>query len=293
MSADTTRICYLNGRFLPLAEARVSVLDRGFIFGDAVYEVIPVVGARPFACAEHLARLARSLAAIGIPDPMDARDWRRCLHELVAANGGGDLSIYLQVTRGVAERDHVAPHGLTPTVFAMCRPLALAEGVGVVSAVVLPDNRWGRCDVKTTALIANVLLRNEAVRRGAYEAILVRDGALTEGAASNVFVVRAGRISTPPNSPHVLPGVTRALLLDVARRAGFDAVEEEVPQDALRAADEIWLTSSTRDLVCVRELDGAMVADGRDYPVAAAVLAAFQAYRAERLSAAQADPSLE
>lgn len=280
------RMCYLDGQILPLAEARVSVLDRGFIFGDAVYEVVPVLAGRLFAWPEHYARLGESLAATQIPDPFDAAGWQACLDRLIAANGGGDLSLYLQITRGVAERDHAFPPDLAPTVFAMCRPFTMSTALLRVSAVTLPDNRWGRCDIKATSLLPNVLLRNEAVRRGAYDAILLRDGWLTEGAASNVFVVHDGEVCTPPTSPLILPGVTRALLLEVARRAGQRAVERAVRADELATADEIWITSSSRDLVCVAALDDRPVGDGQHYPVAERVFAAFQVYRAERLSGA-------
>ncbi|MEX2481463.1 MAG: aminotransferase class IV [Gammaproteobacteria bacterium] len=277
------RVCYLDGQYLPLAEARVSVLDRGFIFGDAVYEVIPVIEGQLFALTEHLTRLANSLAATEIANPFDGPSWQALLEALVAANGGGNQSLYLQVTRGVAERDHAFPVGLEPTVFAMCKPQAMSGGLSCVSAVTLDDNRWGRCDIKSTALLPNVLLRNQAIRRGAYEAILLRDGLLTEGAASNVFVVRDGVVQTPPPSALLLPGVTRALLLDVMRRSG-EAVEEcAVAAAALHAADEVWITSSSRDLVCVSELDGRPVGGGRHYAVAERVLAAFQAWRATGL----------
>lgn len=279
------RVCYLDGQYLPLAEARVSVLDRGFIFGDAVYEVIPVIAGKLFAVSEHVARLANSLAATEIPNPFDAAGWQALLEALVGANGGGDLSLYVQVTRGVAERDHAFPAGLEPTVFAMCKPLATSGALACVSAVTLADNRWGRCDIKATALLPNVLLRNQAVRRGAYEAILLRDGLLTEGAASNVFIVRDGVVQTPPPSTLILPGVTRALLLAVMRRSGEQVEECAIAATALHAADEVWITSSSRDLVCVNELDGQTVGDGRRYAVAERVLAAFQAWREESLSA--------
>ncbi|MGR8919755.1 MAG: aminotransferase class IV [Gammaproteobacteria bacterium] len=283
------RTCYLDGEWLPLDRARVPVLDRGFIFGDAVYEVIPAPGGKLFAFDEHLARLDRSLAAVDIPQPMTAAGWRACLERLVEENGGGDLSVYLQVTRGVAERDHAAVGMLHPTVFAMCRALTIADGVGHVTAITRPDNRWGRCDIKSTSLLANVLLRNEAVRSGAYEAILLRDGRLTEGAASNVFVATGGRVRTPPLSHEILPGVTRGLMLAAAAAAGVPASEGTVSEAELRGAAEIWLTSSSRDLLCVTALDGISVGNGRDYPLAAATLAAFQRLKRSRSSGTQAD----
>ena len=200
------RICYLNGEFLPLAQAKVSVLDRGFIFGDAIYEVLIAQGGRIFALAEHLARLERSLTAVAIANPLTAAEWGSMLRQLVADNGDGDQSIYVQVTRGVAERDHGFPPGIAPTVFAMSRALEAKTGPQRVDAIVVEDNRWLRCDIKSTALLPNVLLRNQALAAGAYEAILVRDGCITEGSASNVFVAHNGRVMTPPLSHLILPG---------------------------------------------------------------------------------------
>ncbi|MEQ8232853.1 MAG: aminotransferase class IV [Gammaproteobacteria bacterium] len=278
-------ICYLNGTWLELAEARVSVLDRGFIFGDGVYEVIPAPAGRPFGLAEHLERLARSLHATSIAAPMSAAAWAELILELIRRNGGGDVAIYLQVTRGVAERDHAFPPGVAPTVFAMCKPLPVAQGLVCVSAITLPDNRWARCDIKSTSLLANVLLRNVAVRRGCYEALLVRDGCLTEGAASNVFVVHGGRVRTPPLGPTLLAGVTRGLLIDALHAAGGAVEECAVGADELVEADEIWVTSSSRDLLCVSVLDGKKVGDGEHYPRAAAALDALAARRARALSA--------
>ena len=279
-------ICYLNGTFLELSEAKVSVLDRGFIFGDAVYEVIPAPGGRFFGLGEHLARLEHSLAAVQIAAPMDAEAWSALLHELLVRNAAGDVAVYLQVTRGVAERDHAFPSDITPTVFAMCKPLPAAQGLARVSAITLPDNRWGRCDIKSTSLLANVLLRNEAVRRGCYEALLVREGRLTEGAASNVFVVQGGRVRTPPLGPALLAGVTRGLLIDALGRAGRDVDQVDIDVSELAGADEIWLTSSSRDLVCVATLDERQVGDGAHYPIAATALAALAAERRRRESTA-------
>ena len=282
MSTTAPRICYLNGEFLPLGEARVSVLDRGFIFGDAVYEVIIASGGRIFALEEHLARLARSLAAVLITNPFSESEWSDLLNRLVADNGGGEQSIYVQVTRGVAEREHGFPSGVAPTVFAMCRPLNVKAGVERVDTVVLADNRWLRCDIKATALLPNVLLRNQAIAAGAYEAILIRDELVTEGSASNVFVVHGGRVTTPPLSALMLPGVSRALLIDVLQ--GGDVAVDEAPVTVamLRNADEVWLSSTTRDLVAVAHVDGAVVGTG-DYPLADHAYREFQLYKALRL----------
>ena len=282
MTTTAPRICYLNGEFLPLGEARVSVLDRGFIFGDAIYEVIIASGGRIFALEEHLARLARSLAAVLINNPFSESEWSDLLHRLVADNGGGEQSIYMQITRGVAEREHGFPSGVAPTVFAMCRPLSVKAGVERVDTVVLADNRWLRCDIKTTALLPNILLRNQAIAAGAYEAILIRDELVTEGSASNVFVVHGGRVTTPPLSALMLPGVSRALLIDVLQ--GGDVAVDEAPVTVamLRNADEVWLSSTTRDVVAVAHVDGAVVGTG-DYPLAAHAYREFQLYKALRL----------
>jgi D-alanine transaminase len=280
------RTCYLNGDYLDLAGARVPVLDRGFIFGDGVYEVIPAPGGRLFGFDEHMVRLERSLKAVEIAPPLAPAQWRACIAELIARNGGGDLSVYLQVTRGVAERDHAFPADAKPTVFVMCKPLPAERGLIRVSAITLPDNRWGRCDIKSTSLLANVLLRNAAVRRGCYEALLVRDGYLTEGAASNVFVVHGERVRTPPLGAELLAGVTRALLIKALQAAGQQVEESAVAADELASADEIWLTSSSREVVCVATLDGAAIGDGAQYPRAQSALDALGAWRSDEGSAA-------
>lgn len=272
-------ICYLNGVFLPLAEARVPVLDRGFIFGDAVYEVIPVAGGHAVAAAAHVTRLAQSLAAVTIANPLAPDAWLALIERIVADNGGGDQSVYVQVTRGVAERDHAFPRTATPTVLVMSKPLAPATAPLRVAACVLDDNRWGRCDIKSTSLLPNVLLRNEAIARDAYEAILVRDGRVTEGAASNVFVVAGGVVRTPPLSSLILPGVTRALLLEMMQREGIACAEMQVSQAELEAAEEIWLTSSTRDLMLVNALDGRARAEPAGGALADRVYAQFQLFK--------------
>lgn len=256
---------YLNGTFVPPERAQVSVLDRGFLFGDGVYEVIPVYGGRLFRLEEHLARLARSLAAIRLPDPLDAPGWRDMLAELVARNGGGELSLYLQVTRGAAPRDHAFPAQPAATVVAMTSPLPAAEAAPA-AAVVVPDLRWQRCDIKAVTLLANVLARQQAREAGAQEAILVRDGALTEGAASNVFVVRGAEVATPPRGPHLLAGITRALVLELLAGTAAPVVERPVPAEELHVADEIWLTSSSREIVPVTRLDGRPVGAGEPGP---------------------------
>lgn len=268
--------CYLNGEFVALASARISVLDRGFIFGDGVYEVMPVADGRLVGGIEHLERLERSLAAIAIANPHPHDEWLRIIGRVVADNGGGSQSVYLQITRGVAERDHAYPIAVAPTVFVMSKPLAAGTALARVTARVMADNRWGRCDIKSTSLLGNVLLRNAALAAGDYEAILVRDGLVTEGSASNVFIVGEGRVSTPPLSDRILAGVTRALLIETLDLAGIPVSETPITERELRAADEIWLTSSTRDLLLVTALDGEPRTQRQDTVLAERAFALFQ-----------------
>ncbi len=275
----------MNGAFLPSAEARISPFDRGFLFADAVYEVIPAYASRLFLWSPHYARLKRSLAALGLADPYPEREWRTLLGRLIEANGGGDRSVYLQVSRGVEPvRDHRIPVGLQPTVFAMTQPALptdpAMERAGL-AVVLRPDFRWQHCDIKSTALLANVLLRESAREAGADEALLVRDGAVLEGTSSNVLAVRGNTVSSPPDGPLLLAGVTRDLVLELAGQAGFRAVRERLSPDDLRAADEIWLTSTRRILAPVTRVDGHPVGSGRPGPGYGRVRQAFQ----ERLKA--------
>ncbi len=260
-------IVYLNGQYLPAEQAKVSVLDRGFLFGDGVYEVIPVYGGRLFRVDEHLARLNNSLAGIRLPNPLSEEAWQSLLAGLVERNGRGDQSLYVQVTRGVAKRDHAFPADTRPTVFAMSSPLVHGFGAQGVTAITAPDIRWDLCNIKAITLLPNALLRQQAVDAGTAEAILIRHGLVTEGAASNVFVVRGREVATPPKSAQILPGITRDLLVRILSDAGVECKERLVTQDELRRADEIWLTSSTREIVPVTELDGRRVGDGRPGPL--------------------------
>jgi D-alanine transaminase len=270
---------YLNGDFLPAEAAKVSVLDRGFLFGDGVYEVIPVYDGRPFRLAQHLDRLERSLEGVQISAPLTRDRWTAVLEGLVAHHGGGDLSVYLQVTRGVARRDHAFPAGIAPTVFAMAGPLPPRPGSAGASVIIARDIRWDRCHIKAITLLPNVLLRQEAAEAGAMEAILVRHGIVTEGAASNVFAVVGGRVVTPPKSAQILPGITRDLVIDLLARAGTPAEERVLSLDELRGAEEIWLTSSTREVVPVLRLDGAVVGTGEAGPVWQGIDQLYQAYK--------------
>lgn len=278
-------ICYLNGEFLPLADAQVSVLDRGFIFGDGIYEVVPAFDGRPFRLEAHLDRLAQSLEATAIANPHPRAAWTALIYELIAANPpAGGLSIYVQVTRGVAARNHAAPPAGIPTVFAMASPFATGIDPAPVAAIVLTDNRWQHCDIKAISLLPNVMARTAATIAGVYEAILVRDGFLTEGAASNVFVVLDGRIKTPPKSGAILPGITRDAVVEVLAGSAAAVVEVQVSRAELLAADEIWLTSSTRDIVPVTTLDGQSVGTGVVGAVYRRVNAEYAQFKARELA---------
>jgi D-alanine transaminase len=275
---------YLNGEYLPLGEARVSVLDRGFLFGDGVYEVIPAYGARPLRLPQHLDRLENSLRGIRLDNPLDRGEWGAVIERLLGGTPGADQAIYLQVTRGAPpERDHLFPSGVAPTVFVMAKPLKprapeIAERG--VSAVTLEDLRWLRCDIKAVTLLANVLLRQASAEAGADEAILVRDGLAQEGSSSNLFSVKDEVIHTPPKSQLLLPGITRDLALELARKAGLTCLERPLPVGELAAADELWLSSSTREVMPVTRLDGAPVGDGLPGPVWRRIDALYQDYKA-------------
>jgi D-alanine transaminase len=275
-----TATAYVNGTFVPVAEAKVSVLDRGFLFADGVYEVIPAYGGKPFALREHLARLARSLKELQITDPHDEAGWSALAHQLIAHNGGGDCIVYFQVTRGApAKRGHAFPTGVAPTVVGLCNPLpapgelALRDGVG---AITRPDIRWGRCDIKSVALLPNILATQAAGEHACNEAILHRDGRVTEGASSNVWAVLGKGVVTPPKGPEILSGITRDVLLDALRTARVPVQERRLTLAELRSADEIWLTSSTREVLPVTKLDNEPVGSRKPGPMWKKAYALFQ-----------------
>jgi len=275
-------IVYLNGKFLPEEQAFVPVLDRGFIFGDGVYEVIPAYGSKLFRLQEHLRRLQGNFQAIRIADPLSNQEWATLLNTLVEKNGGGDLSLYLQVTRGVAKRDHAMPANIKPTVFAMCNPLlpvpqnTIEQGV---SAITLDDIRWQNCHIKAISLLPNILLRQAAVDHHAAESILIRNGLATEGAASNVFAVIGGILCTPPKGPRLLPGITRDVILELAAKHGIAHAERDIKAAELVDADEVWTTSSTKEILAVTRLDDKPVSGGKPGPLYKRMLALFQDYK--------------
>ncbi len=279
-----TQTAWLNGEWVPLEEARVPVLDRGFVFGDGVYEVVPVYGRRKFRWAQHLARLQRSLAAIAIRNPHDEARWTQIVDDLVARHAWPDQFVYLQVTRGVARRDHAFPPAdVVPTVFAMTSELVAptdAQREQGVAAVTLPDERWLHCDIKTTSLLGNVLARQAAVTAGAAECVMFRDGFLTEGAASNIWVVRNGTVFGPPKDNLVLEGIRYGLLAELARDVGIALEIRRILREEVQAADELMLSSATRELLPITQLDGRPVGSGRPGPVFAALHAAYQRAKA-------------
>ena len=278
---------YLNGEFLPLTEAKVSVLDRGFLFGDGVYEVVPVYSRKPFRLDEHLRRLQASLDGIRLANPYPVERWRERIRELVAWQDFDDQSLYVQVTRGVPPpgqppRDHVFPRGATPTVFMFAQPLvpaSSAQKAAGVCAVTVADNRWLRSDIKAIALLANVLLRQQAVDAGCAEAVMLRDGLLTEGAASNIFVVKDGVLLAPPPSNLMLTGITYDVVLALARAHGIPTAVRAIAEAEVRGADELWMTSSTQEIMPIVKLDGAPVGAGVPGPLARRMDALYQAFK--------------
>ncbi|MGE8160439.1 D-amino acid aminotransferase [Paraburkholderia sp. NPDC080076] len=301
-------IVYLNGELVPLSEARVPVLDRGFIFGDGIYEVAPLYaqtgaarGRTPFRFQQHLARLARSVDKIGIVNPFDDAGWRALIERVVAANeaDGGlradqDAIAYIQVTRGVAKRGHAFPAGIRPTVFVMVTPLNLpnaaqrAEGVRCVSA---EDRRWLNCDIKSVSLLGNVLMAQYAAENDAFETIQFRDGMLTEGSSSNVWMVKDGVLSAPPRSHKILEGIRYGLIEELTGECGIRFEAREISEAELRAADEIIVSSATKEVLPVTQLDDQAVGEGKPGAVFAALYAAYQ--RAKTQEAREAQQGVE
>ncbi len=269
--ADPLPLCYLNGEILPLRDARISPLDRGFLYSDGVYEVMPVYGGRPFRFEAHADRLTRSLAAIRMEDPCTRAEWRELLATLIARNGGGDQYVYWQVTRGAEYgRNHAPLPEIPRTVFAFCAPLPVTTAQVIengVECITAQDTRWAQCDIKSVSLLANVLLRQLAVDAGAAETILLRDGELMEASASAVHVVIDGAIVSPPRSRKILPGTTRSAMEEVAAGAGIPYRSERVSEQQLRSAREIWISAATREVQPVTKLDGKPVGSGKPGPL--------------------------
>jgi len=279
-------LSYLNGEYLPRGKACLPVTDRGLLFGDSVYEVVPAYGGRPFRVEHHLRRLDRSLGSIRMGNPLSHDAWRRVFARLTEQLPGQDQSIYLQVTRGAHPiRKHVIPNEIRPNVLAFISPIPprdLEKAERGISVITLDDIRWHRCDIKATTLLANVLARAQATEEEADEAILIRDGAAMEGTASNLFIVSNGLLITPPDSDELLPGITRDLVLELAQEVGIPYAQASITAADLQNADEIWLTSSTREVSAVVQLNGRPVGTGRPGELWYRMDALFQACK-ERL----------
>jgi D-alanine transaminase len=288
--------CYLNGRWLPLAEATVPVLDRGFIFGDGVYEVIPVDtvdGIRaPFHARPHYARLQRSLDAVRIANPFTPEQWLDLTAELIERHPWPRQLIYVQVTRGVAKRDHPFPSGVTPTVFMNSSPWPAIPSEQIangVSAVTHPDERWLHCDIKSISLLGNVLMKQYAIDQGASETVMLRDGFLTEGSSTNTMIVKNGVVIAPRKTVQILPGITYDAVFDIATAHGLATERRPVSDAELRGADEVWLSSSGREVLAITRLDGKPVGDGRPGPVYRQVQAWMQQAKRDEARAWQAE----
>lgn len=254
---------FLNGEYLPIDQARISVFDRGFTFGDGVYEVFLVYHRKIFRLQEHLERLNNSLTAIYMDNPYSDSQWQELLIKLVMDSPADNQSLYLQITRGVSERDHAIDIAEKPTVFAMSKPLPERDFSSGIKAIVADDIRWQLCYIKATTLLPSVILRHQASLVGAREAILVKDNSVTEGAASNVFIVIDGVVKTPPKDGRILPGITRDLVVELLNESGVVCQETNITRDELYAAEEIWVTSSTWEIVPVVMLDDTRIGDGR------------------------------
>ncbi|MBI3376146.1 MAG: D-amino acid aminotransferase [Betaproteobacteria bacterium] len=273
---------FLNGRFLPIEEANIPVLDRGFIFGDGVYELVPVYSRVPFRVDEHLGRLERSLAEVRIRNPYSRAQWREIIDSLIAQQPFEDQGVYFQVTRGVAKRDHAFPAGVEPTVFLMSNPLVnpprelVENGAAAVTAI---DNRWLRCDIKSISLLGNCLMRQISADSGAVETIMFRDGKLTEASASNVFIVSQGTIIGPQKSNLILPGITYDVVVEIARAQRTPLELREVTEAEVRSADEVWITSSSKEVLAIVMLDGKQVGSGKPGPLFRRIYQGYQEFK--------------
>lgn len=278
----THPIVYLNGEYLPLPDAKISVLDRGFIFGDGIYEVIPAYSNKPFRLEQHLQRMQDSLDAIRIVNPHTSDQWQEIITNIIQKNNQDHLSLYIQVTRGVAKRDHAFPAEAKQTVFCMANSLVETDQASFqkgIDAITLDDYRWQFCNIKATSLLPNVLLKQTAVDNNAQEAILIRDDDVTEGAASNIFIVKKGVIKTPPKTSHLLPGITRDLVVELARGHELQIEETCFTRHELESADEIWMTSSTKEIMPVVKLDKNLINSGKPGPVTKKMFSIFQSYK--------------
>ena len=285
---------FLNGQFMPIDEAKVPVLDRGFIFGDGIYEFVPVYSRAPFRLDGHLARMERSLGEVKIRNPYTRAQWTEIITKLVSLQSFEDQGVYWQVTRGVAKRDHAFPKDIEPTVFMMSNPLVTPSKAQIDnggSAVSAQDFRWHRCDIKVTSLMGNCMLRQLSAEAGGVETILFRGDQLTEASSSNVFIVKDGRIATPPKTHLILPGITLDAVFDVVARAGLAMDVREVTEREVREADELWVSSSSKEIFPIVTLDGRPVGNGKPGPVFRKAWETYQLFKREVMRPQQAQPA--
>ena len=278
-------LVYLNGALAPLSEAKIPVLDRGFIFGDGIYEVIPIYGGKMFRAEHHLARLFRSLAAVGIRNPHNREEWLALIGRVTAANAdaGADQMVYIQVTRGVAPRRHSFPQDATPTVFIMSNPLVLPSAAARergVPCVSMEDLRWLRCEIKSTSLLGNVLAAQNAAEQDATETIQFRDGFLTEASSSNVWVAKDGQLMAPPKDNLILEGIRYGLIEELCAANGIRFAARRIARDEVFGADEVLLSSATKEVLPVVSIDGKSIGAGRPGPIYQKLYAAYQAAKA-------------
>ncbi|MFC5473128.1 D-amino acid aminotransferase [Paraherbaspirillum soli] len=277
-------LVYLNGSMTPLSEARIPVLDRGFIFGDGVYEVVPIYARKLFRAEQHMARLFRSLAAIGIPNPHDKQQWMALIDAVIKAHPADDQMVYIHVTRGVAKRGHAFPkEPLTPTVFIMTNPLVLPSAelrATGVPCVAIEDLRWLHCEIKSISLLGNVLAAQTAAQHGVVEAIQFRDGFLTEASSSNVWIVRDGKLMAPPKDNLILEGIRYGLIEELCAAGGIRFEARRIAREEVFSADEVLLSSATKEVLPVTSIDGKAIGNGRPGPIYAQLYEAYQAVKA-------------
>ncbi len=279
---------YLNGSFMPIEDAKVPVLDRGFIFGDGIYELVPVYSRAPFRLEGHLARMERSLSEVGIRNPHTRVEWAALIGQMIERQSFDDQAVYWQVTRGVARRDHAFPKDAEPTVFMMSNPLVSPSPAVIengASAISAPDFRWHRCDLKTISLIGNCMLRQLSADEGAIETILFRDGNLTEASASNAYIVKDGVIATPAKTELILPGITLDVVSDIVARGNLPFETRKISEAEVRSADEVWVTSSSKEIVAIVTLDGKSVGAGKPGPVFRKAWQLYQEFKNEVMRA--------
>ncbi len=276
-----SQIVYLNGDLVAREHAKISVLDRGFLFADGVYEVIPVYNSVPFRLQEHLDRLQSSLSQLGIANPHSNIEWKNIIRTVIERNGGGNISLYMHITRGVSSiRDHLIDDESACTVVLMCNPLNVSQQpIKCSTATLMSDIRWQHCDIKSVALLGNILLRNEAEQRGHDEAILHRDETITEGSSTNVFMVKHREIYTPRQNNFILGGITRDVIIELAEHTGLKVHQQDISIKNLLNADEVWISSSTREISPVTRIDDKIIANGEIGPVAKVLHKEFQSFK--------------